>query len=69
MHAPLRTRHSPAEAEVNEIGYAPSPMADRILVLYGSYRSDRRGIRLADFLVSRLSARGAAAELIDARAV
>ncbi|HLZ84538.1 MAG TPA: NAD(P)H-dependent oxidoreductase [Caulobacteraceae bacterium] len=44
-------------------------MADRILVLYGSYRSDRRGIRLADFLVSRLNARGAAAELIDAKAV
>jgi NAD(P)H-dependent FMN reductase len=46
-----------------------SAMADRILILYGSYRSDRRGIRLADFLVSRLSERGAAVELIDARAV
>jgi len=45
------------------------PMADRILVLYGSYRSDRRGIRLAHFLVSRLNERGAAAELIDAKAV
>jgi NAD(P)H-dependent FMN reductase len=44
-------------------------MADRILVLYGSYRSDRRGIRLADFLVSRLNERGAAAELIDAKAI
>jgi NAD(P)H-dependent FMN reductase len=44
-------------------------MADRILVLYGSYRSDRRGIRLADFLVSRLAERGAAPELIDAKAV
>jgi NAD(P)H-dependent FMN reductase len=44
-------------------------MADRILVLYGSYRSDRRGIRLADFLVSRLGQKGAAAELIDAKAV
>lgn len=44
-------------------------MADRILVLYGSYRSDRRGIRLADFLVSALNERGAAAELIDAKAI
>src|SRR5262245_15076352 len=44
-------------------------MADRILVLYGSYRSDRMGIRLADFIVSGLKARGADAELIDAKAV
>jgi NAD(P)H-dependent FMN reductase len=43
--------------------------ADRILVLYGSYRADRMGIRLADFLVNRLAARGVAAELIDARAI
>ena len=42
-------------------------MADRILVLYGSYRADRMGIRLADFIVSRLRARGNDAELIDAR--
>ncbi|WP_119422545.1 NADPH-dependent FMN reductase [Desertibaculum subflavum] len=44
-------------------------MSDNILVLYGSYRSDRMGIRLADFLLNRLSARGAAPELIDAQAV
>jgi NAD(P)H-dependent FMN reductase len=44
-------------------------MADRILVLYGSYRSDRMGIRLADFIVAGLKGRGADAELIDARAV
>jgi NAD(P)H-dependent FMN reductase len=44
-------------------------MADKILVLYGSYRSDRLGIRLADFLVARLAARGAQPELIDAKAV
>lgn len=44
-------------------------MADRVLVFYGSYRSDRTGIRLADFLVARLKARGADAELIDAKAV
>ena len=44
-------------------------MTDRILVLYGSYRSDRMGIRLADFIVAGLKARGADAELIDAKAV
>ena len=29
-------------------------MADKILVFYGSYRSDRMGIRLADYLVAGL---------------
>lgn len=41
----------------------------RTLVFYGSYRRERLGIRLADFLVTRLSQRGHDAELIDARAV
>ncbi len=44
-------------------------MADRILVFYGSYRSDRQGIRLANWLVKALNARGAQAELIDAKVV
>jgi NAD(P)H-dependent FMN reductase len=44
-------------------------MSNRILVFYGSYRSDRLGIRLADFIVSGLRARGEDAELIDAKAV
>lgn len=44
-------------------------MADRILVFYGSYRSDRMGIRLADFVVRNLRERGADVELIDAKAV
>lgn len=44
-------------------------MADRILVFYGSYRRDRQGIRLADYCVRQLAARGAEAELIDAKAV
>ena len=44
-------------------------MSYRILVLYGSDRSDRMGIRLADFLVSRLRQRGEDVELIDAKAV
>lgn len=44
-------------------------MTRRILVLYGSYRSDRMGIRLADFVVHGLRARGDDAELIDAKAI
>lgn len=44
-------------------------MSFRILVLYGSYRSDRMGIRLADFVVDGLRAKGVDAELIDAKAV
>jgi NAD(P)H-dependent FMN reductase len=44
-------------------------MGDKVLVLYGSYRSDRTGIRLADYLVGNLAARGAEPELIDARAI
>lgn len=44
-------------------------MPNRILVFYGSYRSDRAGIRLADFLVARLRQRGDDVELIDAKAV
>jgi len=44
-------------------------MADRILVLYGSYRSDRMGIRLAEFVVAGLRERGARAELVDAKAI
>ena len=44
-------------------------MSDRILIFYGSYRSDRQGIRLADHLVRAFAGRGAAAELIDARAL
>lgn len=44
-------------------------MPNRILVLYGSYRSDRAGIRLATYLVRGLTARGEDVELIDAKAV
>jgi len=44
-------------------------MADRILVFYGSYRTDRMGVRLAEFIVTGLAARGEDAELIDAKAV
>jgi NAD(P)H-dependent FMN reductase len=44
-------------------------MPHRILVLYGSYRSDRMGIRLAQFMVDGLRARGCDVELIDAKAV
>lgn len=44
-------------------------MSDQILVLYGSYRSDRAGIRLANFIVKGLRDRGDDAELIDAQAI
>jgi NAD(P)H-dependent FMN reductase len=41
----------------------------RMLVLYGSYRSDRKGIRLARHMCEELRLRGHVAELIDAMAV
>lgn len=44
-------------------------MSDKILVFYGSYRSDRMGIRLADYVVAGLRGRGADAELVDAKAI
>lgn len=44
-------------------------MADRILVFYGSYRADRRGIRLVNFVTAALAERGELPELIDAKAV
>src|SRR5246127_704956 len=44
-------------------------MSHRILVFYGSYRSDRMGIRLAQFVVEGLRGRSYDVELIDARAV
>jgi NAD(P)H-dependent FMN reductase len=44
-------------------------MSNRILVFYGSYRSDRMGIRLADYVVDQLRRRGDDAELIDAKAI
>ena len=44
-------------------------MSNRVLVFYGSYRSDRMGIRLAEFVIDRLRRRGEDAELIDAKAI
>ena len=44
-------------------------MSSRILVLYGSYRSDRMGIRLANYIVKGLEKRGEAPLLVDAKAV
>jgi NAD(P)H-dependent FMN reductase len=44
-------------------------MTNKILVFYGSYRSDRMGIRLADYIIANLQKRGIEAELIDAKAV
>ncbi len=44
-------------------------MNHRTLVLYGSYRSDRIGIRFARYIVDGLANRGHSAELIDAKEV
>ncbi len=44
-------------------------MSPRILVFYGSYRADRKGVRLADYCVRTLRARGMDAALVDAKAV
>ena len=44
-------------------------MTVRILVFYGSYRSDRMGIRLVDYILAGLQARGGDVELVDARAI
>ena len=41
----------------------------RFLVLYGSYRRDRAGIRLARYAVAELGKRGHDVELVDAQAV
>ena len=44
-------------------------MGNRILIFYGSYRSDRMGIRLAHFVVEGFRARGDDVELIDAKEI
>ena len=44
-------------------------MALDILVLYGSYRRGRLGIRLADYLIRSFEGLGHKAELVDAKAV
>jgi NAD(P)H-dependent FMN reductase len=44
-------------------------MTNPILVFYGSYRSGRMGIRLAQFVVERLRRRGDDVELIDAKTI
>ena len=44
-------------------------MSDRILVLYGSYRSDRLGIRLANYILQGLKDCGHDVSLADAREI
>src|ERR1700733_5419098 len=44
-------------------------MSHRILIFYGSYRFDRMGIRLAEFVVERFRRRGEAGAFTDAKAV
>ena len=46
---------------------APTPQ--KLLVFYGSYRTDRTGIHLANFLVDRFAARGHDTRLIDAKEI
>lgn len=41
----------------------------KVLILYGSYRADRTGIRLARYLVDRFAGRGDTPTLVDARVV
>jgi NAD(P)H-dependent FMN reductase len=41
----------------------------KILIFYGSYRSDRMGIRLAQYVIDRMRRRGDDADLIDAKAI
>src|SRR5258708_10816477 len=50
-------------------GFRSGSMTNRILVFYGSYRSDRMGIRLADYVVAGRAARGDDVELLDAKAI
>jgi NAD(P)H-dependent FMN reductase len=44
-------------------------MALTLMVLYGSYRFDRKGIRLAQYLTRMIGERGHTADLVDAQAV
>ncbi len=62
-------RRRPTTRTLPEAGRRVTGMSNRILVFYGSYRSDRTGIRLAEFLVERLRRRGDEVELIDAKAI
>jgi NAD(P)H-dependent FMN reductase len=62
-------RHNPESQEASCDFLEGALVGNRILVFYGSYRADRKGIRLADFAVRKLRERGEAAELIDAKAI
>lgn len=46
-----------------------SMMSRHILIFYGSYRQNRQGIHLAQWLVDQLQTSGDTAELVDAKAV
>jgi NAD(P)H-dependent FMN reductase len=46
-----------------------SSMSRHILIFYGSYRQNRQGIHLAQWLVQQIQASGDTAELVDAKAV
>jgi NAD(P)H-dependent FMN reductase len=70
MPSRKRIRRLAANGAANDsLGRNMLDAPNRILVLYGSYRSDRMGIRLAQFVVARLHRRGHDVELIDAKAI
>jgi hypothetical protein len=58
------TASSPATVMIVGVNAVPF----QILVLYGSYRSDRKGIRLAHWICEEIRSRGDTAEFIDAKA-
>jgi len=69
-----RQRRWPKRRFARMLAGMPNSDRDRVaplnlLVLYGSYRRDRKGIRLAEFAVRRLQAAGHVVTLIDAKAI
>lgn len=65
----LETRRPEEERGFDRLSPSGYENIMNILVLYGSYRRDRAGIRLANYTVMELAKRGHNAELIDAQAI
>jgi NAD(P)H-dependent FMN reductase len=69
-HSSDKAHHKPSRFVILDGGdLRVSSVPLRILVFYGSYRSDRKGIRLAQHICEELGSRGDVAELIDAKAI
>lgn len=62
-----RKRSLAAARDGDDLGVNAVPL--QILVLYGSYRTDRKGIRLAQHICEELRSRGDVVELVDAKVV